>query len=264
MRESTSPIQTCLRRCKAAHAAQPVKPATEPSPATTAAQPEKVYAGKYKSVEELEKGYWNSAQEAKRIADENKQLKEILTAHQRVNPAERADARPDFAKELEDAAIPVEPLMNLIRETARQIVKTEVLEPIVRGSEARAAVMREFPDFTQREASLQAFLSANPAVDEKYQRMLKAGLEQEALEFVFMTSERLSTKPVADASGQEQAVARATAALSGTQVGGRGTEDTFSQRLKVANEAFLRGEITQQELAALAFQGLHPDMAKPN
>lgn len=227
--------------------------------ATTASQqPPRKYANKYDSVEALETGYWNSAQEAARIAAENRVLKETLqtVASTRVNPAERIAERKNYVEELREAAIPVEALTHFFEELADKKFEN-LLGPITRGATARNAMIARHPGFEQVERSLDQFLTSNPDVNDKYNRMMQAGLEDAALEYAYFAHKSAQPAPTADASGQEQAVARATAALSGTTVGSRTVGDDFASRLAVARERFAR-DGDERALAAVVLAGIHP------
>lgn len=228
--------------------------------ATPASQsePPRKYAGKYTSVEELERGYWNSAQEAQRIAAENKLLKELAAANQRANPAERVEARNEYQDELRDAAIPVEALEKLIEDRANRIVQ-KAFEPIVRGAQARNEMTERYPEFATRERELQSFLSARPDVNDKYNRMMAAGLEDAAMEYAFLALNSGQPRQTSDASGQEQAAARATAALTGNAVGARDVGDSFSSKLEAARARFER-DGDERALAAIVLAGIHPDV----
>jgi hypothetical protein len=219
--------------------AQNEAPPAEPeAPTATPPAPPKKWAGKYNTPEDLETGYWNSAQEAARIAAENKVLKAQLE-HPRVNPSDRAADRRNFAKELEDAAVPVEALVGLVKEAFR-----EELAPIVRGAQARDTMMARYEDFANNERAMATFMSANPEVESVYNTLVNAGQDSAAYEYAY--TKFRSTQPasnpapaaVVDASGQAQAVARATAALTGSQVGERAVVDSFAQRLDAANRQF--------------------------
>lgn len=200
--------------------------------------PSRRYAGKYESVEELEKGYWNSAQEAQRIAAENKALRDLVTSQQRVNPAERAEERKNYAEELREAAIPVDALDAYIDERAQRLVRA-AFEPLARGAQARSEVMSEYPEYETKEKDMAQFLSANPRVNDEFQKMMNAGLERAAMEYVFLQFERQNgAQNRSDASGQEQAAARATAALTGNTVGARDVANSFETRLSEARERF--------------------------
>jgi hypothetical protein len=231
-----------------------------PSPQT---EPRKKYAGKYDSIEKFEEGYWNSAQEAQRIAQENKTLKELLSANTRVQPAARVEEREDFVDELRDAAIPMDALERLINQRATRAV-LDALEPIARGAQARNEMLEQFPDYEKSEKAVQAFLSVNPSVNEEVSQLMAAGLERQARKLAFLEYARQnpSPRPNVDASGQAQAVARATGALSGNTTEARSVSSSFENKLRAAQDRF---DIDHDEraLAAVALMGLHPDMAKP-
>lgn len=214
-------------------------PANEPAPTATPTEPKRKFAQKYETVEELEKGYWNSSQEAARISTENKTLKELLVAQQRVNPAERAEARDKFEDELREAAIPLDALDAYINKRTQRAVK-DAWEPILRGAQARNDVIKQFPDFVETEPVIEQFLAANPEVNDEYQGMINAGLERAAFKYAHLQFRMANptAKPITDASGQEQAVARATAGLSSGQAGSREVVDAQAKSIADANARF--------------------------
>lgn len=221
------------------------------APPAVQPEPTRKFAGKYNTLDEFERGYWNSAQEAVRLASELKTTREILASQQRVNPAERVEAREAFLEELRDAAIPVDALDKLI-ETRVQRGVALALEPIVRGATARNEMMEQFPEFANVERQLNHFLSANPEVNDEYQRMMTAGFEKTALKYALLNyNASNASKPIADASGQEQAVARATASLSGAQAGSREVMDVQVKRLNDAQAEFELSQDPKRYAAAL-------------
>ena len=236
---------------------------TEATPTADPVEPRRKYAGKYDSIEKFEEGYWNSAQEAMRLATELKVTKEILAANQRVNPTERVEARETYLDELRDAAIPVEALDRLIEDRVNRGVH-DALAPIARGHEARNEMIEQFPNYEQVEKGLNKFLSANPDVNDDYTKLMTAGQERLAMKMALLEFERRNpaVKPIVDASGQEQAVARATGSLSGNTVGAREVSGSFENKLNAANQRFAVDN-DARALAAVALMGLHPDMATP-
>lgn len=226
----------------------PAEPQPQVAEPTTQAQPRK-YAGKYNSVEELEKGYWSSAQEAQRIVEENKMLKQVLTGQQRVNPAERVAEREAYVEELREAAIPVEALEKLIEARSRRVTRSE-LEPIARGAHARQSMLKT-PGFAEAESAFDQFLSANPDVNEEYQSLMDKGLEGLALKHVFQSYRLQNGTAAADVSGQQQAMARATATLTGSQAGTREVVDALSKKLIDAQAQFEQDQDPRAYSAAL-------------
>ena len=221
-----------------------------------ASEPARKFAGKYNTIDEFEKGYWSSAQEATRIAAENKAFREILAGQQRVNPAERVEARDEALEELREAAIPVEALDRLINERANRAIRA-ALEPIARGAQARNDMLDKFPEFEKTERELGLFLSANPEVNDEYQSLMAKGLESIALKHAYQ-SYRLNSTPMADASGQEQAIARATASLAGGQASSREVVDAQTKKLADAGAEFERTG-AESRYAATVFEAFRPN-----
>lgn len=163
----------------------------EPTPAETTPA-ERKFAGKYKSVDDLENGYWESQREAMRIMAENEALKR-QASQPHVPP-------PEPLAPLEDYGIPP----HLIRQAISAEVERRVVEqvqqefqrafaPMVQGMSARAAVARRFKDFEERLPEISAHIGSDPALTERYNRMSAADPEM-AMEWAYMEHQR-TAKP---------------------------------------------------------------------
>lgn len=249
----------------------PAPPQTPAEPATTAQQQqeaERLLAGKYRDVAALEKGYMESAQEAQRIVNENKALKAMLQTvvpqqpGERVNPAARAGDR-THVKALEEALVPVDALKEFFRE---QLM--EEFKPLVAGQRAAKELAQAYGEpFGKFQAEMETFLSANPDVNDEYNRMLAVpGLEKTAQEMAFLKYSRAlgsQAAQSADASGQAQAQARAVAMMSSGSVGARAVDSPQDVKLTAAVDHYNRTGDFVPFLSALSGAGgfAHPELA---
>lgn len=130
----------------------------------------------YDSPEALVAAKRSSDAEAKRLADENRTMKEQLgqimpMLAERANPAERMQQRDHYAA-LNEIGIPVGDLQEAIKMEARKMVRDE-LAPLVAAGSAREQMIANYPDFQKFEPQLNQFLQANPEVNEQYQWALR-------------------------------------------------------------------------------------------
>lgn len=180
---------------------------------------ERLLAGKYKTQEELERGYQNLFEEGKKLVARIQALEssqappgngwgEEMT--DRVDPADRIAARQqDPVDALSMAGVPVNELKSLIR---REVMHE--FQPIIQGANARQKMVQDYPEFAQFEGELAQFLEANPQLKSQYNRAYAADPEV-ALKWVYGEFSRSSGLTRTSASGEAQAAARLDAGLPG-------------------------------------------------
>ena len=228
----------------------PAAPAT-----TTNAAAQKKWAGKYESPEALEQGYQNSAKEVQNILAREKAKDQELASLKlqlqgRVNPADVAAARRNPMDELNEAMVPVEALGLFVQQ---EIAKA--FEPVARSMEARSAVSKEYKEFGTLEENLNEYLTANPEINNRYQKTLRDD-PQTAMEWLFLRYQRDNPTAQPDLSGQDQATARAVGALGSSGVGPRNTEVPLTERLNKATERYQQtGDIIPALQIALVDSG---------
>lgn len=118
----------------------------------------------YGSTAALAAAKRSSDQEAKRIYEENKQLRDLLT--QSVAAKQSTEDNP--FEELATLGVPRGALQKAIQTEARNLVREE-LAPLVAAGTAREAILGQYPDFQKHEPHLHQFLRENPEVNEQYQ-----------------------------------------------------------------------------------------------
>lgn len=171
-------------------AKEPETPQTPP-PETTSEPEPRLYAGKYKTPEELEAGYQNSFKELERlrgdyeqrIADERDRAERVIASLQpRTEPAD------PFAP-LAELGIPPETIRAAVREEARRIAQEEAsnaVRPITAGSQARSAVSGRYEDFAKVENDVATFIGGDRNLSQRYARMF--GVDPEAaMEWAYMS-----------------------------------------------------------------------------
>lgn len=199
---------------------------------------EQLLAGKYKSVDELERGYQNLFNEGQKLVERIKgyeQRESIPPAREdwlggevvadRVDPADRRSARQDPVDALSMAGIPV----NELREFVRKELVHEI-SPIFQGAQARQTVSQDYPEFAKYEGELAQFVEANPQLKARYTRVYTADPEA-ALKWLFTEYTRGNAAPRASASGEAQAAARLDAALPGRTVPARTLPGDFNTEM---------------------------------
>lgn len=173
----------------------PPKDAAPPEPAQTETTPvpERKFAGKYKTPEDLEQGYWESQREAMRIMAENQALK-AQAAQPHAPPSQPLAP-------LEDYGIPPHVIQAAIQaevdaQVARRVDQKfqEAFAPMVQGMSARTNVSRRYPDFEAQAGKISEHIGSDPSLTERYNRMSQSDPEM-AMEWAYLEYAR-SAKPV--------------------------------------------------------------------
>jgi hypothetical protein len=219
-------------------------------------QPEQLLAGKYKSVDELERGYQNLFSEGQKLVERIRALEEQGQyrpapnwegeAADRVDPATRVAQRQDPVDALSLAGIPVHELDEFVRKRIAQEI-----QPVFQGAQARQTVAQDYPEFSKHEGELAQFVEANPQLKARYNRVYNADPEA-ALKWLFNEYMRGQSAPRESASGEAQAAARLDAALPGRVQPQRRSPGDFDTETynKLREEALKTGDWSR----ALAFK----------
>lgn len=164
----------------------------DPAPAETTSAPERKFAGKYKTPEDLEQGYWESQREAMRIMAENQALKQAqqqprAPAPQPLAPLEDYGIPPHVIQAAIDAAVQAQ--------VAQQVDQKfqQAFAPMVQGMSARTNVARRYPDFETQAPKISEHIGSDPSLTERYNRMSQSDPEM-AMEWAYLEYAR-SAKP---------------------------------------------------------------------
>lgn len=161
------------------HPELPAGPQDQAAEPTSPPEPQGYYGGKYTSIEEWETATRHSEQEGSRLANRVRELESQLQT--RVNPAEQAAARRDPREALQEYGIPVEPLLELVREATR----TE-LAPDRAINMAVGSLGSRRPDFTRNARDMDTWLVAHPEVAQRYHEVSRnPALADMALEWAY-------------------------------------------------------------------------------
>lgn len=207
---------------------------------------ERLYAGKYKSVEELEKGYLNM----QTVENQNNQRLAALESRfatsdpdDRILPSERREGRRRPEDVLEEMGIPPDAIGDLVAERLSQ-----ALNPIIQGAQAREMLKRSYQNFDSLEGEVANFIASNPDVQTRYQRMFRVdqgGAMEWAIDRYLKLNKGPGTAPPESASGEDAAAARLDARLPGSaSPGQRGQDLGQAQRLEALQRAFEYGQKT--------------------
>lgn len=197
---------------------------------------ERLLAGKYTSVEELEKGYLNM----QTIETQNKQrldeMEQRFLNDQRVMPGERSAARRRPEEILEENGIPPDAIGQFIEEKL-----AERLNPLIQGSQARENLRQRYgPDFEKLESNVANFIQQHPEIQSRYRRMFPVDQEA-AMQWAIDRYQSTSGASAREsASGADAGAARLDAMLPGNTGGGggRGADLQNSQRTEKLQEAY--------------------------
>ena len=214
---------------------EPPAEAPPPAPTPEAAPPEQapppgtppasegqgLIFGKYRNLEEAERGYFEQVNSFVREQAKAQAFESVL--QQRAYPAPPQPAQPDpILEELENSGIPPAALERFVERVAQRTatnVYREQAAPYEAGQQARMQAAKRLPDFESREQAVADFIQADPALDARYRRMFQAD-PLAAMEWAYL-SHNLATAPPAPPVRQSAAPPVAPAALPQAAAGAR-------------------------------------------
>jgi len=149
--------------------------ATDPSAGTDAGgEPAELLAGKYESVEELERGYKEQSGGYQRLQDDlrrEREEKRQLLAQRQPAPAEPVvDPLAGPKERLEEAGLSPQDIVDITVEAARAEAVAEMQKQLAPAANAAVAIGAVDADL---QPQAQRFLQDNPDVNEDYQRLLQ-------------------------------------------------------------------------------------------
>lgn len=149
---------------------QPQGNPAEPKPE---GNPPQLLAGKYKSIEELERGYWESAKAGMKEREARIRAEAQLEALQQARPV--AEPRPDpLASALGEASIPIEALDARVEAKALGILQ-EVLKPMMAHQQAELRLAETHPEFPGAQEIIKGL---EPDAAESYRKLLASSPEE--------------------------------------------------------------------------------------
>lgn len=176
-------------------------PATTPAPAAPTAP----LAGKYKSVEELEKGYWHVQNLLTRTQAELAATKGTPALESpppgtpaptapapaplpapRVNPVDRAKARAAevLSKFSEKYTVEPDEMRDVVRAVSEEVLESR-LAPMDRMAEAEEYMRANHPDALKFGTEIASYIAANPIVQKVVSQSLAAGEYEDAMEYAW-------------------------------------------------------------------------------
>lgn len=166
---------------------------------------QKLLAGKYKTIEELERGYMESAREAARIIAEKDTLaqkaavlEQALSAGRTGND-QRGNGRSSAWDELTSIGLSQEQLRAAIGEVVQ-----DALRPLAEGVNARQMIAGRHQDFGQFEGEIVQHLAANPDLKQRYDRLM--GVDPgSAMELAYYSFKESRQRPSASEELKPQA-----------------------------------------------------------
>jgi len=169
-------------------------PAANPQTAPATGRPDasRRYAGKYVSVDELEKGHMHAQGLITKLQSELAQLRAVpaaaapaYQAAPRVNPVSRQSLVAEKIKQFEERTqIPAQELAEVVSEIAREVVHEENA-PAEADRQALAYMQANHPRFFEFQPEVLAHVQANPTVAAVVNRELSRGNREGALEFAW-------------------------------------------------------------------------------
>lgn len=180
-------------------------PTAAPVTIPTVEAPTAPLAGKYKSVEELEKGYWHvqnllTRTQAELAATKGTPVLEALPPGSpaptapapaplpsaRVNPVDRAKARAAevLGKFSEKYTVEPDEMREVVRAVSEEVFEAR-LAPMDRMAEAEAYMREQHPDALKFGTEIAAFIAANPIVQKVVSQSLAVGEYEDAMEYAW-------------------------------------------------------------------------------
>jgi hypothetical protein len=136
--------------------------------------PEKLYAGKYRTPEDLETGYNNSTREYQRLKREREQDHQVMMQMQNDLMNLKKSQTPDpIYEKLDELGLPGQAFDRLIETKITSAVAGvlgDALKPFAESEKARGEVQEIYPDFNLDEA--RKAISKDPALADTYQSLL--------------------------------------------------------------------------------------------
>lgn len=137
------------------------------------AEQAELYAGKYKTKEDFEKGYWNSQQEGMAQREARIRAEAQLDQLQRQLTDREASKPNAYEANLRQHDIPVDDLNALIEQRANEQahnVIRETLGPLTQAIAAQSEMSQHYEDFDLNR--IQRAVGSDPMVSEQYNRLL--------------------------------------------------------------------------------------------
>lgn len=171
---------------------QPQAETQQTPPAETTSAPEpRLYAGKYKTPEELEAGYTNSFQELDRIRQQHQAdlERERMRADALISRFAQPEAPPEDPFAIPpDQELTAEFIGRAVRAEARRIAREEshaAITPLIAGNTARGRVASRYADFLDAEQALSNFVQSDGQTLATYNRMFGTDPEA-AMEWAYL------------------------------------------------------------------------------
>ena len=201
-------------------AEQPPAQAQEPTPPAPPAGPQepqvprddkgrytKLYAGRYRSPEDLESAYLNQFQETQRIIAERDAIKaaQVMLNQQPFRSREPERPSPIRVSVPQEGEPFVDPsqLDSYVEQRARQVASQqiqEVLGPILQSSKALNNVRATYSDYQQNEADFSKWLTVNPELAGRIHENPEMGTEYAYLKFLRERGQVMSAQAQAQAA----------------------------------------------------------------
>lgn len=159
-----------------------------PGPSAEGGQPaNRKYAGKYLSVEELERGYKESNTEAQRLIAEKRmadaQVAELQAQLQLAHAQRQARPEDEYIQADEDGRLRRSDLQQIARDAAREAV-VETMRPLQNAMDARSRMEQQYEDYGTLEADIRKWMSGNPEMRAIHDE-IAATSPRGALEFAY-------------------------------------------------------------------------------
>ena len=213
------------------------QPAQAQAPATSQEQPTatpgseqasatggRLLAGKYRSVDELERAQIDAQrtlrerEAALRAARAvNQHLDEVFAPLRQPREEKRDKPIPVTFDERQQPIIDPAAVMDIVREVAREVASQQVqdtLRPLSQLSQANARLRNEYPEVAQREGEFAQWMAANPEYGERVSRDPDFYLEGAYLKFERERGMTQGAQNANTASAAQEQVSRARANAS--------------------------------------------------
>ena len=193
-----------------------------PAESPSASERQALIFGKYHSLEEAQKGYYEQVNSFMQERAKVEALSGLLR-DQRVSPASppAPESFPEM-EELENSGVPPQALERFVERVAQraadQVYRSRV-EPREVAQQAHDEAARRHPDFLAREQQVADFIQASPELDARYRRMIQAD-PLAAMEWAYF-QHGLTLAPPAPPPRQSAVPPVAPAALPQAAVGAR-------------------------------------------
>lgn len=179
-------------------------PATEPT-----SEPAKLVFGKYKTLEEAERGYWESANAMNLAKAEADAAKARLADVQKVATGTAPAGESDPLDEIENYGVPKAVIAKAIQKVARDEINA-MFAPAMQRAEADKQIIQTHPEYQERFGEIERFVEGSPEIAQQVIQLNNSGNYLAARQIAYLNwkvsegAKAVETKVAAESARKEE------------------------------------------------------------